>query len=395
MTNHPLQTTIRFGRSLPYSLALLLSVALASCNGQQPPAAKTVQLVTVSTVKSSDTARDLVLSGTLEPERSITLSFATLGTVEQVLVREGEVVKRGQVLARLSSRSYQDALGIARAKARQAEDAYRRFEPMHQNKTLPEIKMIEIETGREQARLAVSMAEKSLSDTVLRAPEAGIIAKRNVEPGTNATPGLPALVLIQTHTMLATAPVPEKQVAHVHRGDPAEVTVEAAQKTYSGSVIEVGLIADILTRTYEVKVSIPNTNDELRVGMIAEVRLPQNSDVKALVVPNEAVRVDHQGNPYVFLLGKASRISRSPVEVIGFLKEGTALAKGVAQGDVVVTSGTPMIEDGMEVRVANAPSPEGGLDTTPSPVGGSDGPTSPEELSEPGPRATPPGKVTE
>jgi RND family efflux transporter MFP subunit len=307
-------------------------------------------------VRSSDRARDLVLSGSLEPETSFALSFAVPGTVEQVLVREGQAVHRGQVLARLSARSFQDALGIANAKARQAEDAYRRLEPMYNNKTLPEVKMVEIETGREQARLAVSMAKKSVDDTVLRAPEAGIIAKRQIEPGTNAAPGVPAFLLIQTRNMLATAPVPEKQIANVHKGDSAEIVVDALHAKLEGQVTEIGMVADILTRTYQVKVSISNQSDALRVGMIADVRLRQKGQETALVVPTEAVRVDRLGNPCVFVVGADSRISRRLVGLVGFVEEGTALSKGVADGEVVVTSGTPMIADGMLVRVLSNPS---------------------------------------
>jgi len=174
--------------------------------------------VVVAAVVKADGARELHLSGTLSAERSIALSFATLGTVEQVLVQEGQSVAQGQLLANLAPKSYQDALGIAEARAKQAEDAYRRLLPMHQNKTLPEVKFVEVETGREQAQLAVSLARKNLADTELRAPVRGVVASRHAEPGMNAAPGFPAFTLVQTGKMTATAPVPEMQIARITRG---------------------------------------------------------------------------------------------------------------------------------------------------------------------------------
>ena len=275
-----------------------------------------------------------------------------MGTVEQVLVQEGQTVGPGQVLARLVSRSYEDALGIAKAKAGQAEDAYRRLEPMFQNRTLPEVKLVEVETGRQQARLALSMASKSLDDTVLRAGEAGVVARRYVEPGSNVVPGLPAFTIVQTQSMLAVAPVPETQVARLKIGESAMVTVPALRRTIGGVVREIAVIADPLTRTYDVKVALPNQARDLRVGMVAEIRVRVDGEGSALVVPPEAVRIDESGTPYVFVVTPDHKLQRRQVEVLGFVGEGTALARGVREGELVVTSGTPMLADGITVRLA-------------------------------------------
>jgi membrane fusion protein, multidrug efflux system len=332
--------------------ALVLGLLVAACARPAPLPPPTPPLVVVKPVVTADGARELHLSGSLAAERSVAVSFATIGTVTEVLAQEGQAVKRGQVLARLSPRSYQDMLGIAKLKAEQAEDAYRRLEPMYRNKTLPEIKMVEIESGRAQARLAVSMASKNVEDTVLRAPVAGIISRRSVEAGANAAPGIPAFTLVQTTTMLATAPVPETQVARIKRGTKARVTVPALAKTLEGEVREIAVVANLLTRTYDVKVAVPNPAGELRVEMVAEVHLKVDDGGGALVVvPPEAVRVDERGAPYVFVVGPDKRLQRRPVTVARFVGEATALSAGVREGELVVISGTPMLADGLRVRL--------------------------------------------
>ena len=343
-------STIHHNLSNRLSWLLALGLLLPACH--QPQAL--VPLVpTVSTRPAvrSDAARDLRLSGSLAAEKSTSASFATAGTVVEVLVQEGAQVKRGQVLARLSPRSFQDALGIAKAKADQAEDAYRRLEPMAKNKTLPEVKMVEVDTGRQQARLMLSMAQKNLEDAVLRASEAGVVARRHVEPGANVAPGIPVVTLVQTATMLATAPLPEMQVAKVKKGDVAKVTVPALKKTFDGVVREIAVIADPLTCTYEIKVAVPNPSQELRVGMVAEVRLQVPGESSAIVVPPEAVRVDETGAPSVFVVAKNNKLERRKGDVVGYLGEGTAISKGVAEGEQVVISGTPMLAHGMTVHV--------------------------------------------
>jgi len=330
----------------------LLALLLAACGGgaplTQPP--PTVELATVTQVGS---ARDLRLSGTLEAERSIALSFQGTGTVEEVLVREGQPVRRGQILARLSSDSVEHQLGIARARVAQAEDASRRLEPLHRSGTVPEVKWVEVQEGLAQARHAEAIARKQVEDATLRAPEAGVIARRNVEPGANAVPALAsAFTLVRLDTMLATVPVPEREIPRLRAGQPASVVVAALDRQVTGTVREIGVIADALTRTYPVKIALENPDGALRVGMVVDARVPVGGGARSLAVPRAAVRVDGDGVPVVFVVGKDGKASRRAVKIEGYVGELTALSAGVAEGEQVVVSGTPMLADGVPVRVA-------------------------------------------
>jgi RND family efflux transporter MFP subunit len=329
---------------------VLMAAGLTACSKPEP--LSPLPPPTVLTVKAtkSEGARALRLSGTLEPERSVSVSFAVPGTVERVLVKEGDVVRRGQVLARLSARSFEDALGIAKVKADQAEDAYRRLEPMYRNHTLPEVKMVEVETGRAQAKLAVSMARKNVEDTVLRAPEAGVVARRQVEAGANAAPGVPVMTLVRTQTLLATASVPEKEVGRCKVGQQAKVVVPALGTTVEGTIREIAVLANPLTRSYDVKVAVPNDAGNLRAGMVAEIHVDVAGEGRSLVVPPVAVRVDADGKPCVFVVTSDLRAHRRSVTLVGYVGEQAAIGSGVADGDEVVVSGTPMLADGMVVR---------------------------------------------
>lgn len=333
---------------------LLVMHFLIACERTPPPAETVPVAVRVAPVAATDGARDLYLSGTMSAERSVTLSFNTVGTVEQVMVQEGQAVQQGDTLATLVQQTYREALGIAKAKSEQAEDAYRRFLPMHRNGTIPEVRMVEVQTAREAARRSLSIAGKNLDDTILRASVPGIIARRDVEPGTSAAPALPAFTVVQTRTMLATAPVPEREVARVSRGMPARVTVPALGKSFEGVLSELGVTADPLTRTYEVRVPVPNPEGKLRIGMIADVCLHFPGQTRSLVVPPAAVRLDEHSRPYVFVVGRDSSVQRRKVNVAGFAGEQTALEGDLREGELVITSGTPMLSSGMTVRIVES-----------------------------------------
>ena len=342
-----------FSQTAAYLAALALGGLSSACRhpAEAPPPP---QAVRVAAAGAAADGRALRLSGTIEAERSTGLGFAVPGTVEQVLVPEGATVARGQVLARLDARGFRDAVRIAQAKLDQAQDAHRRLEPMHQNGTVPEVRWIEVETGLEQARAALSMAQKNVDDAALRAPEAGVISRRSVEPGATAVPGLPAFTLIQSRVVLATAPVPEKEVGGVRAGQPARVNVAALGRTFEGKVREIGVAADPLTRTYPVKVAVENADGALRVGMVADVVLQQPAREPLVTVPAEAVRLDDEGRPCVYALDGEAVLHRRRVAVSGYAGELLALASGVAAGDRVVVSGSPMLADGMKVTVLDA-----------------------------------------
>ena len=128
--------------------SLLLGTLLTGGKQPSPIPPAGPPLVEVEPAVKSDSARELHLSGSLSAERSISLSFSTVGTVKKVKVKEGDAVRKDQIPATLDPSNHKDSFGIAEAKAKQVEDAYNRMLPMYQNKTAPAVKMVEIETGQ-------------------------------------------------------------------------------------------------------------------------------------------------------------------------------------------------------------------------------------------------------
>ena len=110
------------------------------------------------------------------------------------------------------------------------------------------------------------------------------------------------------------------------------------------------MLANPLTRSYDVKVAVANPEGALRVGMVADIHLDVGGEGTALVVPPVAVRVDEEGKPCVFLVMADRTLQRRPVTVAGYVGENAAISAGLAEGDDVVVSGTPMLADGMVVR---------------------------------------------
>ena len=336
-----------------FTFRTLVLLTIVGCGKSASDQAEKRPIVTVW-AQPAEKLSDVALvhaTGTIEAERSYPLSFAIPGTVQEVRVSVGQPVLAGEVLARLAPQSLQDALAIAQSRASQAEDAYRRYEPMHRNGTLADARWVDVEAGVEQARRMVALARKNLADADLRAPVAGVVTGRLIEPGTVVPSGV-AITVAQTSSMLAVASIPEGQIGQLTAGSTVQVTVPAVSRQLTGRVKEIGVVADPTTRSYPVKISLANGDGALRVGMLADVdvKVGVTGSGAMVVVPPEAVRMDDAGNAVVYVLDGAV-VRRRRVTVAGFLGEGTAIRSGLAAGEMVVTSGTPMLSDSLPVHV--------------------------------------------
>jgi len=328
----------------------MVAAVLGACSGREATMERAAPVVKVARIAASDSAQDLVVSGQMDAATSVAVSFGTLGSVERVLASEGQKVSKGQILAVLDEGYLRDQLAIAKAKSDQAEDAWKRMEPMHRSGSLPDIKWVEVETGRDQARSSVSMAQRNLDDALLKSPLTGIVSRRAIEPGERAQPGVSAFTVVDTRTMLATLSIPEKDISQIRSGMAARVDVQAVGRKLTGKVKEVGVAADPFTRTYKVKVEVANPDGALRVGMLAQVRLAVPGRKGTPIAPVASLLVDERDGKYVWILTD-SVIHRRGVRIGALLQEGIAIDSGLAVGETVVVSGTPMLSEGLRVVV--------------------------------------------
>lgn len=289
-------------------------------------------------------------SGVVEAKKTTALSFATMGTVTEIFVDEGQTVSKGQLLAKVNASNALNAYQAAISKQQQAEDAYKRLKPMKDNGTLPEIKWVEVETGVEQAKSAVAIAQKSVSDCNLYAPESGVIGKRNVQAGMNIMPTTTVLELLNIQSVYVKIPVSENEISLFKKGETAQITINAIGETVTGTIKEIGVTADILSHTYPVKIEVQNTTGNIKPGMICSVRTIAQDERTGWLVSNKALQKDVNGIQFIYVEqnGKAVKV---PVQTIALIDN-----KILIQGDVplnanIITSGQQKLSNGSSVSI--------------------------------------------
>lgn len=308
----------------------------------------------------------VVLSGTIAPLAAPSnVSFLVPGKAIRVLPREGEYVRKGQLLASIDPMDYQLALtaatkqtDMARIAFERAEDEHRRMKMLYDSKSLApndyeKYKSAYESIGQqfEQATASEAIVRKRLTDAVLFAPIDGFISKRAIEPGETAGPGRPVFEIVNLDTVEISVGVPETDVHLVRVGQQAVVTLPALPgESFKGVVRLVNVSADPGTRTFMTRISIPNPKRALRIGMVAEARIQGDKVVKMLHAPIEAIIRDPQGATMVYVYyPEKKRVYAKRVEIGTPLERDMEIRGGLKGDEWIVLAGQGKLREGCEV----------------------------------------------
>lgn len=307
--------------------------------------------VEIQEIAATKIQSELSYSGYLEAENTATVGFAVPGTVSNINVQEGEYVKRGQLLAVIDDTEYKNALAIADAGLEQAEDMYRRLNSLYEKGSLPAKDYIDIKTKVAQAKANKTISQKRISDSRLYSPIDGIISSRKVENGSTAAPGLPAFTIVKTDMVYAKFSVPEIEIGKLTKGILATVFLPTLNKSYTGKVAIINPQSDEVSKTYTVKVKLPNPTLELLPGMLVKVALQNDGEREAITIPAAAVVRDADDITYVYVAGNDSTATRKRISTSGITGQNRVIvSEGIQPGEKIITAGQTRLSDGAAIR---------------------------------------------
>lgn len=330
----------------------LASLLLWSCGHVKKAEVSMDPQVILSEVKEVKSSSDLHYSGSIEAYQSIPLTFQTNGTVLKVLVNEGDAVRKGQLLATVDKTDAQNMYEMTFSKYKQAKDAYKRLKEVHENGSLPDVKWAEMEANLQQAESSLKIAKNNLKKSNLYAPESGIIGKRNIDPGMNSIGNtFSPLEIVKIELVYVKIAVSENEIVKIRKGLHASFTISAlGDKTFEGTVTSVGVVADRISRTYEVKILVRNKNMEMKPGMVCDVNLGIVPDKNIVAVPYSAVDVDKDNNKFVYVVDvKTKNVRKRIIQTGNYQSNDIEVLSGLSLGEKVVSEGKQKLTDNCKV----------------------------------------------
>ena len=330
-------------------VAIAICVFAACSNDKGTEKQEKIIPVKILQVASSQMGTALNYVGTVEESVAVSLSFPSMGTVEQVFVSEGQRVQKGQLLATFNTATAENSYQMTLATQQQAQDAYDRLVKVHENGSLPDIKFVEIETSLQQAKAMTAVAKKMLDDCRLIAPRAGVIASRSIEVGTNAMPGTTAFRLVSVDEVYVKIPVSENEIGKISKGQKAQIEVSALNNSVFAGEVEVkGITANPMSHTYDVKIFVKNPQSTLMPGMVCKVSLAGDTETEQIVVPNKTIQISADGRHFVWLAA-GNVAKRRFVEIGGLNDNGIIVVKGLSTGDRLIVEGFQKVSEGMKI----------------------------------------------
>jgi len=332
------------------SLALL--AAVAACDGPPAPTRQGQSAASVNVVTAPVTRKPLSTEieavGTARARESVDVTSKASNIVTAIRFKEGDLVKRGEVLVELDSAEARAALAEAEAAFAESESQFRRSRDLYAQQALSISQLDQIEATLKADRARVAAATARLADTVIRAGFDGRTGFRRVSVGGLISPGAIITTLDDTSTIKLDFTIPETYFYLLKRDLQIKATSAGLpNRVFEGKVTNIDSRVDSVTRSVTVRAEIPNPEGLLRPGMFMTVNL-QGEATPTLLVPEAAI-IPEQGRTFVFVVVDGKAVRR---EVrIGRRRPGEVeITQGLQEGERVVVEGTQNIREGMPVH---------------------------------------------
>jgi len=319
---------------------------------------KKIPLVTTSTLVSQPFVHYLELQGSVQTKKNVLVYPEMAGQLVSVLVKEGQRVAKGQVLARIDNGGMASQLAQVEAGAALAKTTYERQKRLWDQKIGSEIQYLQAKTNYEAQTNAVENLKKTLAKYTIRAPFSGIIDDVMKEQGTVVAPGPGAEVfrIVNLGDMYIETAVPESYISSIKKGKKVEVFFPVLGKELTSTVRQAGNFINPTNRTFKVEVDVPNKDRTIKPNLTARLKVNDYTNEAAILIPQSVISENANGAQYVYIAEKNAEgktVAKQVIITTGKTQEDTIeVLTGLKSGMQVIEAGARSVTNNQEVDVA-------------------------------------------
>jgi len=337
---------------------LLTSCKKKAAEGGAGPVAYAVQAIVVE-AKRQPISESLSLVGTIVANESVELKSETDGTVEEIVFKEGQEVKQGDLLVRLDESKFTAAAAEAEANFKLSQANFDRSKQLLNDKLISQQEFEQTAALFQANRAGLDLKQRQLKDARIYAPFGGVMSSRPISPGQVISKNTTMTWLVDLDPVKVEVGVPERFLSQLAVGQAIDVTVATYPgRKFTGEVFFVGPFVDPATRTALVKARIANPKHELKPGMFANLDLTLKLKESAVVIPESSVIPSGERN-VIYVVDENDTAQVRQVK-LGIRAAGLVeIVSGLQGGERVVVEGIQKIRPGGKVK-AVAPETEAG-----------------------------------
>ena len=317
---------------------------------------KRLPLVTSFTVKDTLFKHFIDIQGDVDTKENLIIYPEYSGTLTNVYVKEGQAVKKGQLLARIDDGGLSSQLAQMETQYDLAKTTFERQKRLWDQNIGSEIQYLQAKASMEGLDNSVKQMKAQLAKTTVRAPFSGTIDEVITDQGQVVTPGGSQLMrIVSLKNMYVKASIPENYLGTIQIGTKANVLFPSIGKSIDGTVRQVGNFINPNNRTFEVEIAIPNKDQLIKPNLVANLEINDYSKDNAIVVPDNVIQENAAGDKFVYVIdsleNSEGKVSKTQVQT-GLSYDGyIEIINGLEKGQSIVKDGAITMRDGLTIKV--------------------------------------------
>lgn len=341
---------------------LVLSVAaitFAACSkSEETRLAEQSIKVETELVNERDVVEPVHSVGKVYAKEEVKLAFKTGGIIKEILVDEGQHVRKGQVLAILNLSEIEARVNQSQLSHEKAQRDYQRAYELYQDSVVTLEQLQNAQTQLEIVRSEMEIAQFNLKYSQIVAPSEGKVLKRLSGENEMISPGYPVFMFgSMANDWVVRANISESQIFRIQENDKAIIKLDAyPDKSISGVVSEIGNLADPYTGTYEIEISMHTPGLRMASGLFARFDISPQITNSYDVIPVDALVEANEKEGFVYKVTSSQSVVREKVSIKNVKNNQLYVHSGLVQGDAVVTKGASYINSNSQIEIVNASS---------------------------------------
>lgn len=293
------------------------------------------------------------LPGSIEAWTTLSLLSKLNGTIEEVMVREGQKVTKGDVLARIEAEDYRIAVERAGAAYTLAKAEYERDKAIYSKGVIPTAELDTKKSHMETARADYENAQLQYSRCAVTAPMNGVVRKLDAKVGLQLSVGDPIGEILEIDRLKAVVGIPESDVTAVRGLETVDISLQAlGDRIITGNVHYLSSSPETVARLFRLELAIDNSSGEILPGMFVRADVVKRTVPDAIVVPFYSV-ISRNNDQYVYV--EDDGIVAKKKVTLGIMEKWMVeVTEGLAAGDRLLVEGHRDVEDKQKVKVVKA-----------------------------------------
>jgi membrane fusion protein (multidrug efflux system) len=309
--------------------------------------------VEVAAVEVGPVAEEVEALGNLMPDESVAIAPEIAGRLTELGFREGDRVKKGQVLVVLDTAILAQELKQAKVELGLARETFERATALVQRGAGTRVAEEQAQAQLAAAEVRASTAQARLEKATITAPTSGVVGLRGVSIGSYLTPGQTVVTLTNIDPIKVDFRVPELLLQRLAVGQAIRVRVDAfPNRIFDGTVYAIDPVVDVNGRAIKLRARIPNADLTLKPGLFARVAIVTETRSDAVIVPESAVVPDGDAKAVYVVQGDKAKLTQ--VKLGKRLPGRVEIAEGLKPGQRIVTTGQIRLRDGATIETGRS-----------------------------------------